>query len=334
VAGIVLARRSARLSSLTGPLAAYLVAGVALALYPSGVGGNVARLVEYVALPTMLLLLCDLRFRPRWLSVAVLAVAVSGHVIPVSRDLEGGLAVRADEAAFWDRAVTWLNDPERHDVNYRVEVVSTWGHWESYFLATHDIPITRGWFRQDDFPVNRPLYSGDLDANSYKEWLRSLGVRYVVLPNEQLDYSARLEAEILRSPGHGGLKLVYPNDPNVQIYELPDPTPILTRAVEGPLPATTTAPVVHFLDRSSIAMQLPEMGIYDLRVRYTPYWVSSDPDGVCVMPNEDGMTRLVAYRGGYARLRFDLTLGESARQALGDSGARCPALPAGIPLAN
>ena len=194
-----------------------------------------ARLVEYVALPTMLLLLCDLRFRPRWLSVAVLAVAVSGHVIPVSRDLEGGLAVRADEAAFWDRAVTWLNDPERRDVNYRVEVVSTWGHWESYFLATHDIPITRGWFRQDDFPVNRPLYSGDLDASSYKEWLRSLGVRYVVLPNEQLDYSARLEAEILRSPGHGGLKLVYPNDPNVQIYELPDPTPILTRAPEGPL---------------------------------------------------------------------------------------------------
>jgi hypothetical protein len=31
------------------------------------------------------------------------------------------------------------------------------------------------------------------------------------------------------------------------------------------------------------------------------------------------------------RLRFDVTLGESAEQALGEKGPTCPALPAGVP---
>jgi hypothetical protein len=332
VAGIVLARRSAGLTAVAGPLAAYLVAGVAVAVYPASVGGNVARLVTYTALPTMLLLLGDRGFRPRVLSAAVLGVAALGVVGPIVRNLQGGLAERADSPAFWDRALTWLDDPSHRDPNYRVEAVGTWGHWESYYLAVHDIPITRGWFRQDDFPVNQPLYSRTLDPATFQAWLRSLGVRYVVLPNEELDYSSEQEAQILRSPGHGGLKLVSGDDPNVQIFELPDPTPILTAAAGGPaVAAHATAPIVHYLDRSSIAMALPAMGIYDLRVRYTPYWVSSDPAGVCVMPGGDGMTRLVAYRGGYVRLRFDVTLGESARQALGERNASCPALPAGTP---
>ena len=213
-----------------------------------------------------------------------------------------------------------------------MHVVSTWGHWESYYLASHDIPITRGWFRQDDFPVNRPLYSGHLDASSYQAWLRSLGVRYVLLPNEQLDYSSRREAEILRSPGHGGLRLVPRSDPNVQVFELPDPTPLLTAATGpgGPV-ATAATPRVLMIDRTSIALNLPAPGLYDLRIRFTPYWVASDPNAVCVMAGDDGMTRIVSYRGGYTRLRFDLTLGESARQALGEGAGRCASVPAGFP---
>ena len=35
---------------------------------------------------------------------------------------------------------------------------------QSYHLASQDIPIVRGWFRQDDFPANEALYLGDLDA--------------------------------------------------------------------------------------------------------------------------------------------------------------------------
>ena len=49
------------------------------------------------------------------------------------------------------------------------------------------------------------------------------------------------------------------------------------------------------------------------------------------MAGDDGMTRIVSYRGGYTRLRFDLTLGESARQALGEGAGRCASVPAGIP---
>ena len=145
----------------------------------------------------------------RWLAVAVIAVAVTGHVVPVSRDLEGGLAVRADDAAFWERSVAWLQDPDHASVEYRVHVVSTWGHWESYYLASHDIPITRGWFRQDDFPVNRPLYSGHLDADSLPgvAALARRPLRRCCRTSSSTTRRAR-EAEILRSPGHGGLRLV------------------------------------------------------------------------------------------------------------------------------
>ncbi len=334
-AGFLLARRSPRLEVLAAPLAAYLVAGAVVAAYPSGVGGNIARLAEYVALPTLLLLLSDLRYRPRLAALVVLGVAVVGHTVPVARDLEGGLAVRADEAEFWAGAVNFLQHPEHRDPRYRVAVVATWGHWESYHLASRDIPITRGWFRQDDFPVNSPLYSGDLDATSYQEWLRSLGVRYVVLPNEQLDYSSRREAEILRSPGHGGLVPVPTNDPNVQIFELPDPTPLLTAAAAPGLVPLGRGPTVTFLDRSSISMWLPAAGIYDLRVRFTPYWAPSDPDRTCLFAGDEGMTKVVAYQAGFVRLRFDLTLGESARQALGGAGGRCAAPPTvAAPLAS
>jgi hypothetical protein len=294
--------------------------------FPSQLGENAARL-RFMALPLALLVL---RGRPLRIVVPLAVLAAAYNVSPLVWSFQKGHDERAEKAAYWAPTIRFLQS--HADANFRVNALDTVGHWEAVYLPKAGIPITRGWFRQDDFPVNQPLYSRTLDPATFQAWLRSLGVRYVVLPNEELDYSSEQEAQILRSPGHGGLKLVSGDDPNVQIFELPDPTPILTAAAGGPaIAAHATAPIVHYLDRSSIAMALPAMGIYDLRVRYTPYWVSSDPAGVCVMPGGDGMTRLVAYRGGYVRLRFDVTLGESARQALGERNASCPALPAGTP---
>ena len=83
----------------------------------------------------------------------------------------------------------------------------------------------RGWFRQDDFPQNELLYD-NLDRPSYLHWLRRLSVRYVVLTDAPLDYSARTEAELLRS-GRSGLPIVFATA-HATVYAVPSPVPIVT----------------------------------------------------------------------------------------------------------
>ena len=81
-----------------------------------------------------------------------------GHVEPQPARLEL-LAVGEHAAAqpeYWQPAVNYLS---RHlTPSYRVESVDTAGHWAAAYLPRAGIPLTRGWFRQDDFPQNEVLY--------------------------------------------------------------------------------------------------------------------------------------------------------------------------------
>ena len=79
------------------------------------------------------------------------------------------------------------------------------GHWPAAYLPAAGIPIARGWFRQNDFPRNDVLYT-KLDRAAYLRWLRSLGVRYVVLPDAPLDYSAKDEGALIAG-GRSGLRV-------------------------------------------------------------------------------------------------------------------------------
>ena len=111
----------------------------------------------------------------------------------------------AAHAAYWQPAVDFLR--EHLTPAYRVEAVDTAGHWAAVYLPRAGIPLTRGWFRQDDFPQNQVLYA-ELDRADYLGWLRGLGIRYVVLTDAPTDYSAKAEALLMRS-GHSGLKRVF-----------------------------------------------------------------------------------------------------------------------------
>jgi hypothetical protein len=102
--------------------------------------------------------------------------------------------------------------------------VATVDHWEALYLPRANIPIARGWFRQDDFPENAILY-GDLTARSYRRWLDRLAVRYVVLTDAPLDYSARREAALLRS-GRSGLQVVY-RYRHGTVYSVAAPRPLV-----------------------------------------------------------------------------------------------------------
>jgi hypothetical protein len=161
-------------------------------------------------------------------------------------------------------------------------------------------------FRQDDFPQNRLLYTR-FTARSYVRWLRRLGVRYVVLTEAPLDYSAQHEADIVRG-GRTGLEPVF-RDTELSIYALPDPTPILT----GP-----GAPRVLELTVSGLQLELSRAGSYRLALRYSPYWTAGR---ICISETPDGMTRLVAPRPGIVDLDLEFT----ASRALDVLAGRRPA---------
>jgi hypothetical protein len=313
---------------LQGFFAAYAAVVLLVYLFPSGVGGNAERLADYGAVPIFLVAYVRRGAAIGRGALIVLLVAAVFQAIPQYRVLKGGLAERANQAAFWAGAVAWLHAHE--DQDHRVEVVATWGHWESYHLAQQDIPLTRGWFRQDDFPINAPLYDGALDVASYRAWLASLGVEYVVLPRDELDYSSRTEAALIPQARRDGVLVFQWGDANNDIYAVSDPTPLLTREYGLPsdmIPAGDRPAVLRFR-ATELSLWLPGPGVYDLRVRYTPFWQVSDPSAICAAPTSaPAMTRLVASRGGPVNVKFDVTLARSASEALGASPPTCPEAP-------
>ena len=112
--------------------------------------------------------------------------------------------VRAAHRAFWDPAVTFLRDKSMP--NYRVEVVPTFDHWEAYWLPRAGIPLARGWYRQIDIARNELFYEKPLGPAAYRQWLRGMGVRFVVLPETRLGQKGEeREARLLRS-GRSGLR--------------------------------------------------------------------------------------------------------------------------------
>ena len=89
---------------------------------------------------------------------------------------------------------------------------------------------------------------------------------------------AKAEAQLLRS-GASGLKLVEIRGAWM-IYELPDPTPLLT----GP----GTARVLS-QEHETLRATVSQPGLYALRVRWMPYWTLG---GVadCIAPGRAGQT--------------------------------------------
>jgi hypothetical protein len=193
-----------------------------------------------------------------------------------------------------------------------VEAVDTLGHWPALYLARAGIPLARGWFRQDDCPQNAILYRR-LTVRGYIGWLHTMAVRYVVLPDAGLDFSAQREAELLRS-GRSGLPVVL-RTPHLMIFEVAHPRAIAT----GPGGARVLS-----LTETSALLDVRRPGTYRLAIRYTPYWTVS---GGCVRRTDDGMTRLIARRAGRMRLVFHWTPEGALDVVLGAPASDCPALP-------
>src|SRR5690606_28757717 len=93
----------------------------------------------------------------------------------------------------------------------RVEIPFTRRHWESAYVAPY-LPLARGWERQLDRRTNPVFYRDEpLTALDLQVWLRENAVRYVALPDVELDPSAQEEAALLQQ-GQPFLRPVWESD--------------------------------------------------------------------------------------------------------------------------
>jgi hypothetical protein len=307
ILGAALTWRVERARILSFVFVVYLAACVTAFLVPSEVGENIARL-RYAAIPVAVLALSLRHWRPRAVCVMALALAVWWNVSPLASSYAHAKGDPAADRAYWAPAIAYLH---RHlTPSYRVEAVDTTGHWAAVYLPRAGIPLARGWFRQDDFPQNRLLYSR-LGPGAYLAWLRRLGVRFVVLTRAPPDYSARGEARLLVSR-RSGLEPVL-RARQLTIFEVPRPTRIVTG------PSVGGASVLE-LTQTRVALQLREGGRYRVALRYSPYW---RPSSGCVAKREDGMIELVVPRGGLVRLRFDVDAGSALHELAGRRSIVC-----------
>ena len=184
--------------------AAYAVAVAGFYLVPSGLGENIVRL-RYVAVPVAVLVLALRRWRPLPVALGVLTLALAWNVAPLAAGWANGGTDAASQVYVWRAPLGYLR--AHLQPSYRVEAVDTADHWPDFYLPEAGIPLVRGWFRQDDFPLDAILYRRFTPA-AYLRWLRGLGVAYVVLARAPLDFSSVREARLIRS-GRVGLRRVF-----------------------------------------------------------------------------------------------------------------------------
>ena len=172
--GILLARRARNGAPILAFFALWAAGSIVASIVGSPIGDNWTRLDEFV-FPLMVLTAALARFRPRALAVAALAVALGYNVTPYLLLIPYRLDGRPATARFWQPAITYV---KRHSApGYRVEVVPTAAHWESYWIPRAGIALARGFYRQTDIVDNPLFYSGRLDAGNYRAWLRAPGGR-------------------------------------------------------------------------------------------------------------------------------------------------------------
>jgi hypothetical protein len=309
ILGAALAQRARHGAPLAAFFLVWGAASVAMFLVATPVGENLTRLRSLI-FPLMLLTAFVAKFQPRWLAALAVSAALVYNIAPYVAPVLERTDLRPAHRAFWAPAVDFLRD--RSGPNYRVEVVPTFDHWEAYWLPRAGIPLARGWYRQIDIARNELFYEKPLAAAAYRDWLRRMGVRFVVLPETRLGQKGEeREAALLRS-GASGLTRVF-GDANVSIYELPRPAPILT----GP-----GTPQITRLDHSRIEGTLTEPGTYSLKIRYTRYW-RVRAGSICVERVAGGMTRLRATRPGRFALAVPRRPAVLVRLLVGQPPAHC-----------
>ncbi len=187
----------------------------------SPVGHNFLR-PSAVVFPLMLLTAKLADYRPRWLAIPALVAAFSVNIFPYATTL----IARSDPAAqasFWSAAAR-LHSDRHSSPSFRLEVVPTINHWEAYYVPKAGFAIARGWYQQLDVSDNAALYRPRLTAARYRAWLRSVGVRFVVLAHAVPASESVDEAHLLASGASGLVEGLHESSTRQHLRAAPDAT--------------------------------------------------------------------------------------------------------------
>ncbi|MGY0059228.1 MFS transporter [Streptomyces sp. LZ34] len=243
-------------------------------LIPSQIGTNISRLgmvfggvVLVAALTSRRVPPRDKRFTTRvgrtWIALVLSLVTVT-----VWQGVKtGDDVIHTTPSASWARELAPLvHHLKRVEANRgRVEVVPVRSHRESSALAQY-VNLARGWTRQADLDRNPLFYEDTLSADDYHAWLKRMAVHYVVLPADEPDHAAVLEAELVAN-GLPYLREVWGDD-NWKLYEVKDPTPIADP------PAT-----VELASADKLVLKVRAKGPVLIRIAYSPWLGLVDAKG-------------------------------------------------------
>jgi hypothetical protein len=249
---------------------------------PSALGSNVVRLGEMVAGP-LAAILWSKRHRVLLLAAALPLLYLQFQA-PI-RDLAGAVGNPSVTASYYQPVLAFL---ERHGGGpFRVEIPFTRFHWESYQVAQR-LPLARGWERQLDIKYNGLFYGGPLTASTYRAWLDQLAVRFVAVPDAELDYSARAEAALIAR----GLPYLHQvlQTAHWRIYAVAHATPLAQGVARA-----------RALGANWVELSAARPGNALVHVRFTPYWAITQGAG-CVARASGGLTELRLRRAGPVRL--------------------------------
>ena len=277
----------------------YLVGNVLVLVVPSPIGSNVERLPLLLATAVLLAAAkaaTGRRALALWLAFAFSLTWQSSQPV---LDLRA-----AAPANGWTQyAKPLVAELSRLGADRsRVEVVPAATHVEASLLTPY-VELARGWNRQVDVLRNPLFYNGTLTPASYRSWLLTWAVGYVVLPDTPLDSAAEAEGRIVQD-GQSWLQPVW-SDAHWKLYRVADATPLAS-------PPST----VLDAGESELTVRVPAAGPVLLRVIWSPWLEVLDAGPGCL--RQDGQwTLLQANTPGVYRI--------GARYALPRGSAPCPA---------
>jgi len=280
---------------------------------PTPIGSNVERLALLAGATVMIAVTgVPARRGRRVLVTALAAVALAiWTVVQPLADVVKTAPTTATTTAYARPLITKLL--ELNAQQGRVEVVPLRSHWEAFGIAPY-VNLARGWNRQADVQRNPLFYDGTLTAASYREWLRTWSVGYVVLPTTEPDSGGIAEARVIAA-GAAWLPLVW-QDADWRVYR-----------VEGADPLASAPATVTYAGPATLTVRLPSAGSAVLRIAWSPWLAiagtTDDDDGTtprACLTQHGTWTELVAPAGG--------TYTIEARYAL-DRGTPCKTVAAG-----
>ena len=266
----------------------YACAALGSFVVPTAVGGNISRLGQYVAGP---ILACMLVPRRRLVFAALAIPLLIWQWYPAVDAIAFAPTDPSTKAAYYTPVVSYLES--QSTTIGRVEIPSTYRHWEAAYAAPQLI-LARGWERQLDIAYNPIFYEGPLTAQTYHAWLTENGVQYVALPDARLDDSSIGERALLL----GGLPYLEPmwHNAHWQVWRVTDFAGLTT----GAATLVKLSP-----DRFTLNVQQP--GNVMVRVRASSHW---DVHGTgCADSTASGWTELQGLRPGMVEVTQSLAGG-------------------------